>query len=65
MEVYSSCEDGGGGDEEEEDGEDAVAQPQVQQQEAAWLPRLLVSKIILLHFASRLTCFVRTSARTM
>ena len=37
-------EDGGGGEEEEEDGEDAVAQPQVQEKEAAGLPRLLVGR---------------------
>ena len=39
---WGACEDGGGGDEEEEDGQDAVAQTQVQQKEAAWLPRLVV-----------------------
>ena len=33
---------GGGGDEEEEDGQDAVAQPEVEQEEAAGLPRLVV-----------------------
>ena len=37
-----ACEDGGGGDEEEEDGHDAVAQPEVQEEKAAGLPRLLV-----------------------
>ena len=36
-----ACEDGGWGEEEEEDGQDAVAQPQVQQEKAAGLPRLL------------------------
>ena len=35
-----SCEDGGRGDEEEEDGQDAVAETQVQQQQAARLPSL-------------------------
>ena len=33
-------EDGWGGDEEEEDGQDAVAQPQVEQEQAARLPSL-------------------------
>ena len=35
-------EDGGGGEEEEEDGEDAVAQPQVEEEQAAGFPRLRV-----------------------
>ena len=34
-------EDGRGGDEEEEDGQDAVAQPQVEQEQAAGLPSLV------------------------